>query len=62
VATASITVNRIIETDIGAVVVRDDASGRGFIENLERRFRRLADPLDRMAEPGIRRILNIPHL
>jgi hypothetical protein len=43
---AAITVDCVIESNVGTVVVGDDVARFGLFKHFERSFRRLADPLD----------------
>jgi hypothetical protein len=42
--TTTIAVHRVVETDIGTVVVRDDFLGLGFFKDLELYFGGFANP------------------
>ena len=46
VRAAAVAVDRVVEAYVGAVVVRDDASRLGLLEDLDARVGRLSDPLD----------------
>jgi hypothetical protein len=58
---ASITVDGIIEANVRAIVVRDNGAGFGLLEDFQLGCGRLAQPLDRVLEPRVRRIIYVTH-
>ena len=50
---ATITIYRVVETHVGAIVVGDDAARFSFFEDLEFSLGWFAHPLDRVGEPGL---------
>jgi hypothetical protein len=57
---AAVTVDCVIETDVRTIVVSDDVARLSLFKHFERCLGRLANPLDRVAQPGIWRV-NLPH-
>jgi hypothetical protein len=57
----TITIHRVVEGNVRAVVARDNAPGFSFLEDFQLRLRRLPDPLHRVSQPWIWRIFYVLH-
>jgi hypothetical protein len=61
VRAAAVAVDRVIEAHVRALVVRDDRARLRLLEDLDASLGRLADPLDRVREPGVWRVIDVTH-
>ena len=59
VRAAAVAVDRVIEAHVRALVVSDDRARLRLLEDLDARLGRLADPFDRVREPGVWRVLDV---
>src|ERR1043165_4889790 len=59
---ATVTIDRMIKRNIGAVIVANDRTRLSLFVNLDLHSRRFTNPFDRMREPGIRRVRNVAHV
>ena len=62
VRASPVAVDGIIEADIRALVMRDDGARFRLFKDFDSGFGRLAQPLDRVLEPGIGRIFYVTHV
>src|SRR6266481_10153624 len=58
----AIAIDRVIESNVGTVVAADDRARLGLFKYFDLRGGRLANPLDRVGQPGIRRIFDVAHV
>ncbi len=58
----TIAIDRVVEGHVGAIVGADDRAGFRFFKNFDLRRRRLADPFDRVSQPGIGWIIDEAHI
>ena len=59
---AAVTIYRVIECHIGALICADNRTRFGFLKDFDLRGGRLANPFNRMSQPGIRRIFDETHI